>query len=77
MSLRFFIDQCVPNSIIQTIHDAGHQVLVLRDYIPIESPDIAVIVFLIFFQPTIYSHFLYPIAAMLVPFVVICHVVLI
>ncbi|MCL1463341.1 DUF5615 family PIN-like protein [Argonema galeatum] len=43
MSLRFFIDQCVPNSIIQTLHDAGHEVLVLGDYIPIESPDIAVI----------------------------------
>jgi predicted nuclease of predicted toxin-antitoxin system len=43
MSLRFFIDQCVPNSIIHTIRNAGHEVFVLRDYIPRESPDIAVI----------------------------------
>ncbi|MCL1463334.1 DUF5615 family PIN-like protein [Argonema galeatum] len=43
MSLRLFIDQCVPNSIIQIIRDAEHEVFVLRDYIPIESPDIIVI----------------------------------
>ncbi|MBC6420399.1 MAG: DUF5615 family PIN-like protein [Hormoscilla sp. SP5CHS1] len=43
MSLKFFIDQCVPNSIIQRLRDAGHEALVLIDYIPIESPDIEVI----------------------------------
>ena len=43
MSLRLFIDQCVPNSIIQILRDAKHEVFVLRDYIPIESPDIIVI----------------------------------
>lgn len=39
MSLRLFIDQCVPNSIIEILREAGHEVFVLRDYIPIESPD--------------------------------------
>lgn len=43
MSLRLFIDQCVPNSIILILSDAGHEVFVLKDYIPIESLDIAVI----------------------------------
>lgn len=43
MSLRFFIDQCVPNSIIKTLRDAGYEVFVLGDLIPIESPDRAVI----------------------------------
>lgn len=42
MSLRLFIDQCVPNSIIQILCDAEHEVFVLKDYIPIESPDIIV-----------------------------------
>lgn len=41
MSLRFFIDQCVPNSISKILGDARYEVLVLRDYIPIDSPDIA------------------------------------
>ena len=43
MSLRFFIDQCVPKSIIQILRDTEHEVFVLADYIPIESPDIIVI----------------------------------
>jgi len=43
MSLRLFIDQCVPNSIIEILREAGHEVFVLRDYIPIESPDTQVI----------------------------------
>ena len=43
MSLRLFIDQCVPKSIIQILRDTEHEVFVLGDYIPIESPDIIVI----------------------------------
>lgn len=43
MSLRFFIDQCVPNSIIKTLRDVGYEVLVLGEFIPIESPDLVVI----------------------------------
>ena len=43
MSLRLFIDQCVPKSIIQIFRDTGHEVFVLGDYIPIESPDTIVI----------------------------------
>ncbi|MGB3262533.1 MAG: DUF5615 family PIN-like protein [Microcoleus sp.] len=44
MSLRLFIDQCVPKSIIQILRDTEHEVFVLGDYIPIESPDTIVIV---------------------------------
>ncbi|MEG3833710.1 MULTISPECIES: DUF5615 family PIN-like protein [unclassified Microcoleus] len=43
MSLRLFIDQCVPKSIIQILRDTGHEVFVLGDYISIESPDTIVI----------------------------------
>lgn len=43
MSLKLFIDHCVPNSIIQIIRDADHEILLLRDRIPIESSDSVVI----------------------------------
>ena len=43
MSLRFFIDQCVPNSIAQILREAGYEVFILGDYLPVESPDITVI----------------------------------
>jgi hypothetical protein len=43
MGLRLFIDQCVPKSIISILRDTKHEVFVLGDYIPIESPDIIVI----------------------------------
>ena len=39
MGLKFFADHCIPNSIIQGLLDAGHEVFRLKDYIPIESPD--------------------------------------
>jgi len=39
MGLPFFADHCVSNAIMQTLHDAGHDVLRLRDQLPIESPD--------------------------------------
>ena len=43
MGLRFFADHCVSNAIISTLRDAGHEVLRLRDHIPVESPDPVVI----------------------------------
>lgn len=43
MSLKFFIDHCVPTSIRQALQDSGYDVLVLKDHIPINSPDEIVI----------------------------------
>lgn len=43
MGLTFFMDQCVPDSIIQFLRNAGHEILPLKEHIPKESPDSAVI----------------------------------
>jgi len=43
MSLRFFADHCISNFIIQTLRDAGYEVFRLRDHIPTDSADPAVI----------------------------------
>ena len=43
MSLRFFADHCVPSSVVQTLQEADHEVLRLRDVIPPDSPDQLVI----------------------------------
>ncbi|MFH0811578.1 MAG: DUF5615 family PIN-like protein [Pseudomonadota bacterium] len=43
MSLRFFTDHCVPNSVIQALRDTGHEVFILREHIPQDSDDLAVI----------------------------------
>jgi len=43
MGLKFFADHCIPNSIIQRLLDARHEVLRLKDYIPVESADPLVI----------------------------------
>jgi predicted nuclease of predicted toxin-antitoxin system len=43
MSLRFFADHCVPNSVVQTLRGAGHKVVVLREHVPPDSDDEAVI----------------------------------
>lgn len=43
MSLTFFINQCVPASIGQFLQSGGHDVLILRDHLPIDSPDEVVI----------------------------------
>ncbi|AFY35577.1 DUF5615 family PIN-like protein [Calothrix sp. PCC 7507] len=37
------MDQCVPASIGKFLQDSGFDVLILKDYIPIESPDEIVI----------------------------------
>lgn len=43
MSIRFFADQCVPESVINTLKNAGHEVLRLREYLPADSVDVDVI----------------------------------
>lgn len=43
MSLRFFTDHCVSNTIMQTLREAGHEVVRLRDQLPVASPDTEVI----------------------------------
>lgn len=43
MSLRFLIDQCVPEEITNTLRRYGHEVTLLREVLPIRSPDISVI----------------------------------
>ena len=43
MPLRFFADHCVSNLIIQSLERAGYQVVRLKDHLPAESPDVAVI----------------------------------
>jgi predicted nuclease of predicted toxin-antitoxin system len=43
MALRFSADHCVSNYIMQSLREAGHQVLRLTDYLPAESPDQGVI----------------------------------
>jgi len=43
MALRFLADHCVPNSIIETVRQANHEVLPLRDVLPVESADAIVI----------------------------------
>jgi len=43
MALRFFADHCLSTFIIQTLRDAGHKVFRLKDHLPVESPDSAVI----------------------------------
>ena len=44
MILKFFADHCVPNSIIKFLIEHGTEVLVLREYIPMDSPDPVVII---------------------------------
>lgn len=43
MSLAFLADQCVPASIPAMLQAAGHSVTVLRDVLPIRTPDADVI----------------------------------
>ena len=41
--MRFFADHCISNAVIKTLHDVGHEVLRLRDFLPKDSPDSFVI----------------------------------
>lgn len=43
MGLRVFADQCVPNLVTESLRNAGYEVLLLRDFLPIESIDTVVI----------------------------------
>ena len=43
MGLRFFGDHCISNQVINALRAAGHEVLRLKEYMPTESPDGAVI----------------------------------
>jgi predicted nuclease of predicted toxin-antitoxin system len=43
MALRFLADHCISNSIVQTLREAKHEVVRLREVLPTESSDAAVI----------------------------------
>lgn len=43
MTLRFLADHCISNSIIQSLREARHEVVRLKDVLPVESPDALVI----------------------------------
>ena len=43
MSLRFFTDHCVPKAVAESLGHAGHEVLLLKEHIPIGSEDPVVI----------------------------------
>jgi predicted nuclease of predicted toxin-antitoxin system len=43
MSLRFLCDQCIPAEISNTLRQAGYDVTLLREVLPIRSPDSDVI----------------------------------
>lgn len=41
--LRFLADHCISNTIIETLRREGHEVIRVRDVLPVESPDNLVI----------------------------------
>jgi predicted nuclease of predicted toxin-antitoxin system len=43
MALRFLAGHCISNSIVQTLREASHEVLRLREVLQVESSDLAVI----------------------------------
>jgi Domain of unknown function (DUF5615) len=43
MALRFLADHCVSNSTVQSLREANHEVLRLKDVLPVESSDTLVI----------------------------------
>jgi predicted nuclease of predicted toxin-antitoxin system len=43
MALRFLADHCVSNSTVQSLREAHHEVLRLKDVLPVESSDTVVI----------------------------------
>ncbi len=43
MALRFFADHCVPQTVVQTLRDAGHEVFILKEQLPRDSDDAVVI----------------------------------
>lgn len=43
MGLRFLADHCISNLIIQTLRNAQHELVRLRDLLPVDSSDTVVI----------------------------------
>jgi predicted nuclease of predicted toxin-antitoxin system len=43
MALRFLADHCISNTIVRALRDATHEVVRLKDVLPVESPDTIVI----------------------------------
>jgi len=43
MGFRFFADHCVSDAIMHTLRAGGHEVVRLREQLPVESPDVIVI----------------------------------
>jgi predicted nuclease of predicted toxin-antitoxin system len=43
MALRFLADHCISNTIVRALRDAAHEVVRLKDVLPVESPDSIVI----------------------------------
>jgi predicted nuclease of predicted toxin-antitoxin system len=43
MGFRFFADHCVSNAIMHTLRVGGHEVVRLREQLPVDSPDAVVI----------------------------------
>ncbi len=43
MSLKFFVDHCIPKSVSEMLRRANYDVRLLKEYIPIDSPDSKVI----------------------------------
>jgi predicted nuclease of predicted toxin-antitoxin system len=39
MNVRFFVDQCVPLSVCESLRQAGYQAEILRDHLPINAKD--------------------------------------
>jgi hypothetical protein len=35
MALRFLADHCISNTIVQTLRDAGHEVVRMRELLPV------------------------------------------
>lgn len=43
MGFRFFADHCVSTAMMQTLRETGHEIVRLRDQLPVEAPDAVVI----------------------------------
>lgn len=43
MSLKFFVDHCVPKSIYQRLMEVGYEIQLLKDHLPTDSSDLTVI----------------------------------
>jgi predicted nuclease of predicted toxin-antitoxin system len=43
MALRFLADHCISNTIVRALRDAAHEVVRLKDILPVESADTTVI----------------------------------